>query len=110
MSAFPLLVIVKEDKGRDGKKVQKVDTDGKTHQKGYKDNPSVGIRLVSLLVPLGHRPEDQGCDKRRHRVNLTLDCREPECIAKSICKGTHRSRSEDSNRFSERVSSFIRRL
>ncbi len=60
MAGFPLFVEIEEDEGGDGEEVQKVHADGKAHQEADQHYPAVGIRLVRLFVPFGHRPEDQG--------------------------------------------------
>ena len=73
MSVLALLVVEKEHERRDGEEVEEMDTDRKSHKEGYEDDPSVRIRGVSLVVPLGHRPEYKGGEKGRHRVHLTLD-------------------------------------
>ena len=44
-------------------KVQKVDADGEAHDEGDEHDPAVGVRRISLLVPLGHSPEYEGCEK-----------------------------------------------
>ena len=89
MSVLPLLIIEHEHERRDRKQVQEMDSDGKTHKEGYKHDPSVGIRLVRLLVPLDHCPEHEGREKRRHRIDLALYRREPECVAECVCKRTY---------------------
>ena len=60
MSVLPLPVVEQENQHRDGEEVQKMHSDGETHQEGNQYDPAVCIRLVSLLVPLGHRPYDEG--------------------------------------------------
>ena len=64
MTVLPLLIIEHEHESRNRKQVEEVDSDGKTHQERYKHDPPVCIWLVSLLVPLDHRPEHQGCEER----------------------------------------------
>ena len=89
MPVLPLLIVEHEHERRNCKQVQEVDSDGQTHQERYEHDPSVGIRLVRLLVPLDHCPEHEGCEKRRHRIDLTLYRREPECIAECVRKRTY---------------------
>ena len=89
MTVFSLLIVEHEHQRRNGEEVQEVNSYRESHQERYEHDPSVGIRLVSLLIPLGHRPEDHGSEERRHRIYLTLDCREPECVAECVCKGSH---------------------
>ena len=63
MAILTLLVIIQEHKGRDREKVEQVDTYREAHKEGDQHDPSVCIRLVSLLVPLDHGPEHKGCDQ-----------------------------------------------
>ena len=64
MAVLPLLVIEHEDQSRYGKEVQKVDADGKSHQKAYEHYPAVGVWPVCLLIPLCHGPEYKSCHQR----------------------------------------------
>ena len=89
MAILSLLIIEHEHQRRNGEEVQEVDTDRKSHQERNEHDPSVGIWLVSLLIPLGHRPEDHGGEEGRHRIYLTFDCREPESVAESVGKSSH---------------------
>ena len=75
-----LPVIIHEYKSRNRQKVQQMDTYRQTHQEGNEDNPTVGMRFVSLFVPFAHGPKYECREKRRHSIDLTFDCREPESI------------------------------
>ena len=97
MSVFSLLIIIKEDKGRNCQQVQQMDTDGKSHQEGNQHDPPVCIRSVSLLIPFGHCPENQGGEKGRHRIDLTLYGRKPEGVAETVGKGADSTAAEDCN-------------
>ena len=59
MSVLPLPVVEQEHQYRYGEEVEKMHSDGETHQEGNQYDPAVCIRLVSLLVPLCHCPYDE---------------------------------------------------
>ena len=110
MSVLPLLIIEHEYESRDCKQIEEMDSDGKTHQERNQNDPSVRIWLIRLFVPLCHRPEDKGSEERRHRIHLTLDCREPECVAECVGKRTYGTGAEDRDRLGQRIGSVLRRL
>ena len=58
------LVIDQEHDGRDGQQVEQVDADGEAHQEADEDQPTVGVRLVGLLLPFEACPEDDGGEER----------------------------------------------
>ena len=64
MPVSPFTIVEHEDKSRNRKEIQQMHPYRKSHQERYEDNPSVGIRRIRLLVPFGHRPEDDGGEQR----------------------------------------------
>ena len=62
-----------------------------SHKEGNQYNPAVGAGAVSLLVPLCHRPEYNGGEEGRHRVNLSLNGGEPESVGETVGKGPYGS-------------------
>ena len=63
MTVLSLLVVEHEDKGRDGKEVQKMDSDRKSHKERDEHDPSVCVWSIRLLVPFYHSPENEGCEQ-----------------------------------------------
>ena len=55
------------------------------------------MRAVSRIVPSGHRPEHESCEKRRHRIDLGLNRREPEGIAEAEYQGSDSTGSQHGN-------------
>ena len=53
-----------------------MDADGQAHQERDEDDPAVGVRPVSLLVPLGHG------------IDLAFDRGEPEGVREAVRKGS----------------------
>ena len=66
----------------------------KSHQKRNQHDPPVGIRLVRLVVPGKHRPEDHRGKEGRHRIDLGLHRRKPERIRKTVGHRTHDTGTE----------------
>ena len=87
-----------------------MDTYGKTHQKRYQHKPSVGIWLIRLLIPLGHRPENERSEEGRHGINFTLNRREPERVTECVCKRSDSSGTEYNDCLGERIASVSLRL
>ena len=72
-----------------------MDTDGQSHQEGDEDDPTVGVRPVGLLVPLGHRPENEGGEQGRHGIDLAFDRGEPERVGEAVCQGSDRGAADN---------------
>ena len=54
--------------------------------------PTVCMRLVSLVFPFQNQPEDNSSESRRVGVYLTLYSREPEGVAEGVDECTHHGR------------------
>ena len=85
-------------------------SDGKSHEERYQQYPSVCIWRIRLLVPSGHRPDYQGGEKRRHRIDLTLDCGEPECIREAVCQCSDGAAAADQYRLAQTPLSVLSRF
>ena len=90
-----LTVVVHKHDGRDDQQVQQVHADAQAHQEGDQHDPAQGVRLVGAVVPDRHQPEHHGGEERRHRVDLTLDGREPEGVGEGINQAAHEAGAED---------------
>ena len=99
---FVLAVVVHEDEGRDGEEVEQVYADAEAHQEGDEHNPAVGVRLIGLLVPLAHSPENEGREEGRHGINLALHRAEPERIGEAISQSSNSTCTKDSNGLGQR--------
>ena len=72
-------------------------TYGESHQVGDKHYPACRVRLVSLLLPLQHKPHHKGCKHRREGIYLTLHSREPEGVGEGVGQCSHSTCSQDCN-------------
>ena len=88
---FPLAVVIHEHQGGNHQQVQQVYSYAQAHQKGYEDYPFVGVGSVGSVVPHGHGPENHRSEERGHRIDLTLDGREPESVGEAVAKGADKS-------------------
>ena len=84
-----------------------MDSDGQAEKESYQDNPPVGVPTVFGFVPLGHRPDHDSCEEGGHRVDLTFDRGEPECVGEAIRQRSHGPAAEDGNGIGQGI--FIRR-
>ena len=66
-----------------------MNANGQTRDIGYQNNPPMTARTVGLIFPLQNQPEHQGREKTGEGIDLGLDCREPERVAKGIDQCTH---------------------
>ena len=78
------LVIIDHYNSGDCKQVQEVNTNGKSHHKEDENNPFVSTRLVCIMFPFQHHPENKCCKERRQGINFTFNCAIPEAVAKGI--------------------------
>ena len=84
-------VVVNQTDGWQTEQVQQVDTDGKSRHIHDKHEPAVAVRLVGVVFPLQDEPEHQSREGRGVGIDLTLDGREPEGVAKGVDEGAHQS-------------------
>src|SRR6185312_7603448 len=66
-----------------------MNTDGKPHHVENKDEPAVGARFISHILPFQDGPENQGRKERGGTVNFAFHCTVPERIAESIGQGAN---------------------
>ncbi len=101
---FALPVIIEEDEARNRQQVQQVNAYRKSHQEADQHNPAVRVGFVRLFVPLRHRPEHERREERGHRIDLTLDRREPKCVREAVCECSDCSASVNRERLAYGIS------
>ena len=87
-----------------------MDAYAKTHQKCYQHYPAQRMRLVRPVVPDGHEPEYQCREQTGHRVNLALDCREPERVREAVGQCAHHTADGDGRRGGLAIETVLARL
>ena len=91
-----LAVVEDEHEGRQAEQVEQMHADAETREVGDEDEPAVAARLVGMVFPLEHQPEDDGSEQAAVGIDLSLYCAEPEGVAEGIdqcagqCTGLHR--------------------
>ena len=78
-----------------------MDADGKARDVGYQDYPAVAAWTVSRFLPFQYQPEHQGREERGESIDLSLDSREPEGVAKGVSQRTHHSARFDGDDLSK---------
>ena len=77
-----------------------MDPDGKSHQEENEDDPAVGVGLVRFFFPFEHGPEDHSGKQGGHRVNLSLNGGEPECVGPAVGQCANDAGADDGQKMS----------
>ena len=83
-----LSVVEYEHESRQAEQVQQVNADAQASQVGDEDEPAVASRLVCMVFPLEHQPEDDSREEATVGIHLAFYCAEPEGVAEGIDQRT----------------------